>query len=269
MINISNAFGSIIKPTNRFLAAARDAAALALNLSPAAKAYFVQMKYKPMPRYTSGVVVDPNTLEPGNAEGRLTRQLSAITTANSRISPVGTQFIQPRVRASSGETVLLDEVLGIGWSLLIWGAIPEEVFEGSELEVLARIGARAVTLRPTTQALVRPTAVPGAQVVADVDGVAKRWFDDRPTPVLFLRPDRFIAAAALVQEAPLALAALTRAMYPGPPQRLGGSDTRSANIYRMRLSRDRSSLYETSGLTSAGLGSPRGSSRPAVTKHVH
>ena len=49
-------------------------------------------------------------------------------------------------------------------------------------------------------------ADPDAIVVGDTAGRLKAWFDERSTPVLFLRPDRFVAAAtvpASVQVAPL------------------------------------------------------------------
>lgn len=39
-------------------------------------------------------------------------------------------------------------------------------------------------------------------VLGDHTGQVKKWFDDRPTPLVFLRPDRFVAGACLVQNAP-------------------------------------------------------------------
>jgi len=90
------------------------------------------------------------------------------------------------------------------------------VFSDDDLTLLRRFGAHLVTLRPVTQSKVRPTSVPGAQILADVTGVAKRWFDNRPTPVLFLRPDRVIGGACLIQDAPRTLAALARAAHLTP-----------------------------------------------------
>lgn len=213
MVDLSTAFGRVVKPTSKAIAGARDVAAEALNLIPAVKQYFVQMKYKPMPRYSEGVVVDGSTFSPGTSGGRLSRLVTAVTSASTKVSPVGTQFPQPRVRTADGQTVLLDEVLGLGWAVVINGSTPEEVFGPADLRTLRRIGARLVTVRPVTQAGVRPSALPGAQVVADVDGTLKRWFDQRPASVVFLRPDRFVGAAGLTQDAPRALAALAVAMH--------------------------------------------------------
>lgn len=213
MIDLSVAFGKVVKPTNRLVAGLRDAAAASMNLVPAIKQYFVQMKYKPMPRYTAGVVVDATTLTPGRSAGALEGKLSSVTTANSRVSPVGTQFPQPRVRTEHHGEILLDEVLGLGWSVLMWGLNPEQLFGDDDLARLERLGATLVSLRPSTQLHVDPPRDASTVVAADIDGRIKRWFDDRPTPVLFLRPDRFVAAAGIAQDAPAALSALFAAAH--------------------------------------------------------
>lgn len=218
MVDLSTTFGKIVKPTNRFVTGLRDASFAVLNRLPSAKAYFVQMKYKPMPRYTEGVVVDASTLAAGRSDGRIRRQLIANLSANTDVSPVGTQFIQPQVTRPDGSVVRLDEVLGIHWAVLVWNSKPEEVFDEAELAELARLGAKLVTARPMTQFGFNPSEVPGAEIVGDTNGTLKRWFDDRPTPVLFLRPDRFIAAATLIQDAPTALQRVIQAVHLRPAQ---------------------------------------------------
>jgi 3-(3-hydroxy-phenyl)propionate hydroxylase len=49
-------------------------------------------------------------------------------------------------------------------------------------------------------------------VVGDHTGLLKKWFDDRPTPLVFLRPDRFVAGACLTQNAPATLDAILSSM---------------------------------------------------------
>lgn len=51
MVDLSLTFGKVIKITNPVVAGARDVASSILNLSPKAKSYFADMKFKPMPRY--------------------------------------------------------------------------------------------------------------------------------------------------------------------------------------------------------------------------
>lgn len=49
-------------------------------------------------------------------------------------------------------------------------------------------------------------------VVGDHTVHIRKWFDDRPTPLVFLRPDRFVAGTCLVQHAPATLDAILRSM---------------------------------------------------------
>ncbi|MGY0064207.1 hypothetical protein ACWY4P_48555 [Streptomyces sp. LZ34] len=56
---------------DRKAAAVRDAAAAVLNLVPSAKSYFTDMRFKPMPRYDRGVVVDVTSRTPGRADERI------------------------------------------------------------------------------------------------------------------------------------------------------------------------------------------------------
>lgn len=223
MIDLSTAFGRIVQPTNRVVAAARDGAAAVLSLSDRATQYVAQMKYKPMPRYTAGVVVDASSIASGRSDARLTRSLHAFRSASSKDSPVGTQFIQPRVRTERGD-LLLDDAIGDGWALLMWGADPARALGDRERDVLDRLGARVIAVRPLVQyAAEAPGAGEGVTVVGDVTGALKRWFDTRPTPVVVLRPDRFVAAACLVQETSATLDALARAAHLRPATERVGS----------------------------------------------
>lgn len=213
MIDLSTAFGRVVKPTNPIVVGARDLAAALLNRSPRAKDYFVQMKYKPMPRYERGVVVDASTFAPGTSTSEIASRVVAQRTAKTRVSPVGTQFIQPRLLDADGQEVLLDDAIGYRWAVIQWGGDPERLFTDAQRAVLARLDARLVSIRPADQCRIAAPADPDAIVLADHTGAAKRWFDERPTPVLFLRPDRFIAAAGVAQDAGRALGALARALH--------------------------------------------------------
>lgn len=207
MIDLSTTFGKVVKPTNRFVAGLRDVAAAALNVLPGARDYFAQMKYKPMPRYTRGVVVDASSLAPGISVAEITGDLHVNRTASVRTSPVGTQFIQPKVRTADGDDVLLDDVIGYHWALLQWGGNPERLLSPDERETLRALGGVLISVRPVVQCDVEAPEDPDAIVVGDVTGRLKAWFDQRPTPVLVLRPDRFIAAATLAQLAGRAVSA--------------------------------------------------------------
>lgn len=215
MIDLSMTFGSIIKPTDRSVALVRDIASRVLNLSPRAKNYFTDMRFKPMPRYGQGVVVDQDTLQSGSAQakrapGRFRPARNAVT----RLSPVGSQFIQPRVTTADAVNALLDDVVGDWWTVAVWGNDPARLFTAEQLRTLERLGVRLVAFTSETQrnwAENEYSASP-ALVVGDHTGALKKWFDVRSVGVVFLRPDRFVAAACLSQDAGRVLEAVLSAM---------------------------------------------------------
>ncbi|WP_183097336.1 bifunctional 3-(3-hydroxy-phenyl)propionate/3-hydroxycinnamic acid hydroxylase MhpA [Nocardioides pelophilus] len=215
MIDINMAVGSVMK-MGRFGARIRDVAANALNVVPPWKAYFTELRFKPMPRYSTGVVVDQATMSPGRAgvDLKVSRLAPFIDSAGSA-SPVGLQFVQPRVNTAESTNVLLDEVTGDWWTLATWGTNPAAYLSPADLQLLARHRVKLVSFMPETQ---RPWAEkrfadsPAAvTVVGDTTGALKRWFDIRACGLIILRPDHFVAAAALTQQTSQALAAVVAA----------------------------------------------------------
>jgi 3-(3-hydroxy-phenyl)propionate hydroxylase len=213
MIDLSLTLGAIIKPTNPVVVGARDGIAAALNLFPQVKSYFSDMRFKPMPRYAEGVVVDPTKSTPGKAAAKLTSRLIPTLTANNRTSPVGVQFIQPLVSTKDVANLPLDDAMGKWWTVLAWGNNPKGMFSAEELAKLEALGATFTAVVPETQRGWAEAEYPkDIIVVGDVTGKLKKWFDDRPTPVLFIRPDRFIAGACLAQNAGRTLEAILASM---------------------------------------------------------
>lgn len=215
MIDVNMAAGTVMK-MGRFAGRLRDASAAALNLVPKWKSYFTELRFKPMPRYDTGVVADQATLTPGRARpGFKHGRLAPFTDSAGRLSPVGLQFIQPRVNTATATGVLLDEVTGAWWTLATWGTDPTAFLSPADLALVRRHRIRLVSFMPETQrawAEERHTNSPAPVTVAgDPDGVLKNWFDVRACGLVILRPDRFVAAASLTQQASQALAAVVRA----------------------------------------------------------
>lgn len=218
MIEVNMTAGAIMKcgPVKGRL---RDLAAAALNVAPSAKSYFSELRFKPMPRYARGVVVDQATLAPGRSAASLKgSRLQPFVDAAGSTSPVGLQFIQPRVNTAGDTDVLLDDVLGDWWTIAAWGANPARHLGPAELDLVERFGIRLVSFMPETQRAWAEreyaTSSPPVTVVGDTTGRLKSWFDTRACGVVVLRPDRFVAAAALAQQAPEALrATLSAASY--------------------------------------------------------
>jgi len=203
MVKLSMQMGDVIKMTNPVAVAARDAAAKVINLLPQWRDYFGEMRFRPQPRYTSGVLADQSTLEAGVSRPQLSGRSIPFLLAGATTSAVGVQFPQPRVTTKDGAGRRLDDVTGAWWTLLLWINDPYGVLPNRTLDRLALLGARLVTVvpenqRPWCEAHFRDDVV----VVGDHTGRIKMWFDDKPVGVVLLRPDRFVAGASLAQQAP-------------------------------------------------------------------
>ncbi len=205
MIDLSVTAGRIFSPRKAWVVAARDFATWALNLVPPAKRYFTEMRFKPMPKYETGLVVSEAevNVEPGFMQlaGQLLRKTPLIGRLMpkkrvKRSSPVGKLFIQPRVRTRDGEVKLLDDVLGNGFALVCWGVDPSFWLNARSREILAALGGRIVTVKPVVQIRRDKDIGPDAIVVGDEQMRLKEWFGSVPGAVAVIRPDRFVAGLA-------------------------------------------------------------------------
>jgi 3-(3-hydroxy-phenyl)propionate hydroxylase len=127
-------------------------------------------------------------------------------------SPVGTLFIQPRVDTRDHANRPLDDVLGPWFSVVAWNNSPKQVLGPDESRKWKARGATFVALRPQPQLSWPGDDDPDVVIAGDVTGQLKSWFDTRDESVLFLRPDRAIAAACVAQRAPETAEALAAAL---------------------------------------------------------
>jgi 3-(3-hydroxy-phenyl)propionate hydroxylase len=170
MVKLSQAAGVLVRQTRRSTALVRDAVTRAWDYVPPLKRYIVEMRYKPMPTYTEGVVL----------------------TGAGHAPAVGRLFIQPTVTTRHDGRQRLDDVLGPWFALLAWGDDPRPHLSPAALEVVQRLRARVVVARPATQLQWGDPDTEDTRVVAD-DGELKAWFDEQGGSVVVLRPDRFVA----------------------------------------------------------------------------
>lgn len=235
MVELSLTMGNVIKPTDKKVAFARDLAARAMNLSPQVKNYFSDMRFKPMPRYGRGVVVDQETLTPGEAKLKIcddrVPRLVPLRNALRKDSPVGTQFIQPRV-SYNGEQVRLDDALGTGSVILAWGMDPANLLNDQARAGLAAQGVELIcAVSPNQLGWAKDEcAKTGTRVVSDDSGALKKWFDSASVGSVYIRPDRFIAAACLNGDLPRAIDAVNRAGHLKTPAGLTTQTQESAPI---------------------------------------
>lgn len=184
MIDLSTMVGKVISPTNRRVAAVRDRVIRAASAVPMLKRYVLEMRFKPMPRYEQGAVVHDQPRRPD--------------------SPAGTLFIQPRVDTRTATDLRLDDVIGTGFAVLAWNNNPRILLGKEAFARWKALGASFIAVRPSTQLHWTPPGAeedPAITIVGDRSGTLKSWFDRHAESVLFLRPDRCIAAACIAQRA--------------------------------------------------------------------
>ncbi|MGF6874947.1 bifunctional 3-(3-hydroxy-phenyl)propionate/3-hydroxycinnamic acid hydroxylase [Paraburkholderia sp. MM5477-R1] len=235
MIHLSEVAGDIFAPTSRFGIKFRDAFVRTFNWFPAVKRYFVEMRFKPMPRYESGVVLLARTprkrgwlarvLERSghSAPGRLLGLMSE--KRESRLgrlvygrdphchSPVGRMFIQPRVRTVSGEVVRLDDVLGNRFAIVGWGAEPTFGLSEQARAIWQRLGGCFVVAKPDTQLSFHDDVPEDVIAIGDVNTRLKDWFTRVPESVVLLRPDRFVAGMGSPQRVSQLVVELARQLH--------------------------------------------------------
>ena len=183
MIDLSVIAGRVFAPTNKLVAWLRDRIALALNAIPPVKRYFVQMRFKPMPRFTRGLVL---TNADGRVEGRATGKL----------------FPQPEVSTVEGQNRRLDDAIGLNFAILSWGCDPQVHLSQEMRRWWGELGAAFVAVVPRTQLQsFGGDVTAGTMLLGDATGAFHEWFaaQDSDGSIVVLRPDRVVAAIVAPQ----------------------------------------------------------------------
>lgn len=234
MIHLSEVAGDIFAPENPLVGQVRDKLMLALNAVPAVKSYFAEMRFKPMPRYEKGLVVIPERtgsrpllggLLDRSGDTPMGRLLGLMAEKKESVvgrilngleapqeSPVGRMFIQPRVTTEGGETVRLDEVIGPNFAILSWGTDPTFNMSAKTRAFWERVGVKFISVKPMVQMAYRDDLRAGVITLGDTQARIKDWFGKQTKSVVFLRPDRFVAALCSPQEVDGISAQLARLM---------------------------------------------------------
>lgn len=167
VVRSSERLGRVVMTTRPRIAAHRDRVVRAALATDSGRAYFEQMKYRPVARFEQGLVVQPD-----------------------RDLLVGRMIGQPRVfDVVDHRLALLDDVLGTGWAVL--GVHVARSDWDAARAVTAPLMPRLVsiplddTMEPTDD---------GVFTVIDLDGRLPAEFESARGRFVLLRPDRFIAA---------------------------------------------------------------------------
>ena len=171
MIHLALRMGRVMSPRSRLGGWLTQSGFLALNVWPPARDYVAQMKYKPPPRFETGFLI---------ADGR------------GRTSMVGRLLPQPLVGTASGQTLLLDEVLGSRFVLLLRSASPAEDFAELQQPIWGKLGAARLALLPVGATAQSTGEI---EVVTEIGDILAAALAAYPQCALLVRPDHYVAAA--------------------------------------------------------------------------
>lgn len=187
MVQFATRIGAMYQPRNLATERLRDVAFRILHLIPGGQEYILQMKYKPMPRYTTGCVV----------KSEADRGLDDI---------IGRMFMQPVVETTDRRVAKLDEVLGQWFAVIGVHVDPASSLDPAQLAWWRSMNARFIQVvaprsgpPPGDRASVlEGSSRTGPQetvIVEDVDGAFRDWrLAHRNAEIIVLRPDRYVAA---------------------------------------------------------------------------
>lgn len=189
MIDLSVLTGHIFAPPYRWMGWLRDALTWCLAYLPQVKRYFLEMRFKPMPRYGDG---------------------AAVVQEKDLRSPVGTMFIQPFVfkdeqqHQQPSEEQRLDDIIGSDrFALISWGTNPLCGLTPSQVAAWRKLGTTFLHVMPACQLRNAQAPSEAAQGVIRIgdsrDGTLKKWFGSYPRSIAVIRPDRVVGALAIPQ----------------------------------------------------------------------
>jgi 3-(3-hydroxy-phenyl)propionate hydroxylase len=174
MIGFALNMGRVLAPPNATAAWVIETMFRILAFFPRARDYIAQMKFKPPPRFTDGLIVPDG--------------------AGHKRTLVGRLFPQPRVLTGDGREVLLDEVLGDGFSIVLRAARVHDVVPLLAGRPWSDLHARMVVLSDA------PAGVSAGVTMLREIGPANPRLARFTDHVILLRPDRYVVACIPVDD---------------------------------------------------------------------
>lgn len=172
LVELATTLGKVYGPKTKLGEKARSYGLRAMQRIPASRDYLLQMKFKPMPFYAEGVVLDPSAKD-----------------------PVGRMFIQPDVESADGARAKLDEAAGDWFAVIGINIDPLDHLDDEHADYWRKIGARF--LRVNRSRAGQHLLQTGTETVLldDLQGGFRDWGRGRENrEILVLRPDRYLAA---------------------------------------------------------------------------
>jgi len=173
LLEMATRIGRFMMPTGAIQAFLMQSLIRVLSVFPPARDYVMQMQYKPSPRLRAGFVVPDGATEAISLTGRL--------------------FVQPQVEAPDGRRMPLDDALGRGFRLLVFGPLPEDPVPDIAVPPSLAVERFQIVSRDYNF----PHPLPAARARAmlrDCDGGIEAVLRPCMPCAVLLRPDRYVAA---------------------------------------------------------------------------
>lgn len=181
MVDLSVTAGHVLAPPKKWQGMLRDGISYVLNYIPPVKNYFLEMRFKPMPKYEQGVVVHQDDV---------------------KNSPAGKMFIQPNIiDQKDGKSKRLDDVIGNRFAVLCWETDPRSKMSEITLAKWRALGACFVqVVAPHRLSVLAPSQDDDFMIIGDESLAIRNWLGQgHHLATVFLRPDRFVAAVSVAQ----------------------------------------------------------------------
>ena len=103
-------------------------------------------------------------------------------------------------------------MIGPNFAILSWGTDPTFNLSAKTRAFWERVGVKFISVKPMVQMAYRDDLRAGVITLGDTQARIKDWFGKQTKSVVFLRPDRFVAALCSPQEVDAISAQLARLM---------------------------------------------------------
>lgn len=181
LIRLALNLGEVMAPRNRIYAWFVHTFFTIAGYIPPLRDYFLQMKFKPKPRYLTGLL---------GLEDEATKE-----------SVRGVMLPQPTVALQKGKEALLDDILGHRFALILYGDHSVTTLNMLNHPLWNLLGASRVVILPAGSQVQTPAhANTDVVVTVDTQNALATTLAGSTGKVLLIRPDRYIAGAFRPQE---------------------------------------------------------------------
>ena len=180
LIRLALNLGTVMAPSSRLSAFLWQSFFTFAGYIPPLRDYFLQMKFKPKPRFKEGL------LGPGDDLGKQSYR--------------GRMLPQPLVRTADGRTCLLDDLAGQGFALIQYGPANVSGLAALDHPLWRTLRCTRVHVLPAGSPLPALRSDASHRFVVDVNGVFETPLAHHEERVLLLRPDRYVAGSFKVEE---------------------------------------------------------------------